>query len=81
MRTSFHCVAAAFGLAFGLALDAPYAAAQLIRVPPPTRSGPAISVTGGAGLLLTGSRYDAADGDLWVFSEAISRTALATMTA
>lgn len=47
------------------------AAAQLIRVPDEDSFGPRITLSGGAGLLFVGDRYDAIDDARWLMGEAI----------
>ena len=47
------------------------AAGQLIRVPEKESVGPRVTVSGGAGLLLVGDRYDAVEGSRWLMGEAI----------
>jgi hypothetical protein len=47
------------------------AAAQLIHVPEEDSFGRTITLTGGAGLLIVGSRYDASEGARWRMGEAI----------
>lgn len=71
MRTGIQWAGRILGLAFLLASLSARASAQLIHVPDEDEFGATISVTGGAGLLLVGNRYDAIDGTRWVMGEAI----------
>jgi hypothetical protein len=59
-----------------LAAASTRAAAQLIHVPDEDAVGRTFTLTGGAGLLLVGDRYDVTDGTRWMLGEAIQMRAM-----
>lgn len=73
MQTRFQLVCGAFALLLTLPERA---AGQLIRVPDEESVGPTVTLTGGAGLLLVGDRYDVTDGTRWLMGEAIQMRAM-----